>query len=149
MLEETLDEPAQVEPFEPSASASAPRVIVKNVVLCDTIRREDNGKHILIGVYSGSIAVPEFPVNLALGIWIRFDLPGTDEAKIDCQLLAGETVVGNIDAIPIRPGPSSLALCGIFAQMSEAGNLVLQFRQPGGEWETVESVIVALPATQH
>jgi hypothetical protein len=51
-----------------------PLITVKHVVVCDDIRREDNGKEILIGVYSGGIIVPQFPVPLALAC--RYSVAG-------------------------------------------------------------------------
>lgn len=118
-------------------------MLIKNVVICDDIRREDNGKNMLIGVYSGSIIVSGFPANLSLAAWIRFELAGVTPAKVDCRLLGNDdAVLGNIDQMTIQPGPSSLALCGITAQLKESGSLTLQFRQEGGEWETAEAAQV-------
>jgi hypothetical protein len=37
---------------------------INSVILCDDIRREDNGKDMLIGVYNGVIAVEKIPAFL-------------------------------------------------------------------------------------
>jgi hypothetical protein len=44
-------------------------------IVCDDIRREDNGKEIIIGVYSGSIVVPQFPATLLLSLWVGLEAP--------------------------------------------------------------------------
>ncbi|WP_135507511.1 DUF6941 family protein [Roseovarius aestuariivivens] len=45
-------------------------------IFCDDIRREDNGKLLIIGAYGGNIIVNKLPVQLRLSIWIRAtDLP--------------------------------------------------------------------------
>ena len=41
-----------------------PEFKVISIVICDDIRREQNKKHILIGVYSGTIIVGELPAVL-------------------------------------------------------------------------------------
>ena len=37
---------------------------IKHMIVCDEVRREDNGKRIIIGVYTNTILVPEFPFVL-------------------------------------------------------------------------------------
>ena len=41
---------------------TTPRLI--DVTLCDEIRREDNGKFLFIGVYTGHVLVPRLPFDL-------------------------------------------------------------------------------------
>ena len=36
-------------------SASEPRIRVRSLLVCEDIRREDNGKEMLLGVFSGII----------------------------------------------------------------------------------------------
>jgi Family of unknown function (DUF6941) len=42
----------------------AKRLHIRSVIICDDIRREDNGKELLIGVYSGVIIAPRLPAVL-------------------------------------------------------------------------------------
>jgi hypothetical protein len=46
-------------------------VDIKSAIICDDIRREDNGKMLFIGVYVGEILVAEFPIALRL-TWVLF-----------------------------------------------------------------------------
>lgn len=46
----------------------------KYTVVCDDIRREDNGKLMLIGVYSGNVVLPHVPFTLpSLAFFQTFD----------------------------------------------------------------------------
>lgn len=46
---------------------------MQNAVLCDDIRPErDTNKHILIGVFSGDLVVPEFPATLAPALYVEY-----------------------------------------------------------------------------
>ena len=45
----------------------------KAVILADEIRKEDNGKAIIIGVYSGDILFPSFPAQKKFGIWLEVE----------------------------------------------------------------------------
>lgn len=55
-----------------------------DAVFCDDIRQEDNGKHILIGVYPNDIMLPEFPIQVRLSLWarVRDVTPGTRKFRM-------------------------------------------------------------------
>lgn len=36
---------------------------LKHVILCDEIRQEDNGKMLVVGMYTGQVVVPTLPFN--------------------------------------------------------------------------------------
>jgi len=44
------------------------RINPLSAIFCDDIRREDNGKELLIGVYSGSLQVPILPAPVMLSV---------------------------------------------------------------------------------
>lgn len=46
-------------------------VDIRQVLVCDDIRREDNGKVLFIGTYVGSIQVLQFPATLRLCFWLQ------------------------------------------------------------------------------
>jgi hypothetical protein len=43
----------------------------RHAILCEDIRKEDNGKLILIGVYLSKVVVPEFPINIFLAEYVE------------------------------------------------------------------------------
>jgi len=55
-------------------------------LLCDDVRREDNGKELLVGVYSAGIVVNSVPNGLALMIWsqVKINEPGEYELRYRC-----------------------------------------------------------------
>jgi hypothetical protein len=77
----------------PEASTKAS---VIDVLVCDDIRTEDNGKPMLIGVYSGDILVPDFPANLVLALFIGIRLP-VGETAIEVKLSVGNRVGPEIE----------------------------------------------------
>lgn len=48
---------------------SAP-VKCEQLVLCEDIRREENGKFMLLGVFPEGIIFPSFPTKITLALWI-------------------------------------------------------------------------------
>jgi hypothetical protein len=65
-------------------------------IICDDVRREDNGKLLLLGMYLGTIAVPQLPTLLpsftVLSIF-ESDRPGTWSWKLAIQRLeSGKTI---------------------------------------------------------
>lgn len=59
---------------------------LRSLVICEDARREDNGKELLIGVFSGVIATKRFPVTLPKLV-IRI------EAMSDVANISGPTAV--------------------------------------------------------
>lgn len=49
---------------------------IRYAVLCDEARKEDNGKHFLIGVYGPDILVPAMPTTVGIAMVLAID---TDE----------------------------------------------------------------------
>lgn len=47
---------------------------IKAALMCDEVRREDNGKGLFIGVYQGDVTVKEFPAALRL-TWVLLAQP--------------------------------------------------------------------------
>jgi hypothetical protein len=88
---------------------------IRSVIICDDIRREDNGKEICIGVYAGIIITSRFPAVLAkLSVRMEFeDLPaGVHSVDIEVVDPRGNkvfSVSGEIEAPSIaEPGALSL-----------------------------------------
>ena len=63
---------------------------VSAVVLCDDIRLEQNNKHILIGVYNGTIVVQSFPTEFPVCWWIQALANQTGKFEFDIQLIKDE-----------------------------------------------------------
>lgn len=100
-----------------------------SAVLCDYVRKEENGKYILIGVYTGNILLSEFHKEIALSAFLQGSLtePKKDNQvsfryqldKKEVALLGGtisnpkdnSEVTFNIPPVVVRPeGPCALKL---------------------------------------
>lgn len=94
------------------------------VVFCDDIRREDNGKAILIGVYTGDLIPGVLPTNLPLSLWIDIrDVPlGHHNLVIKVELPGGEkiSVPGQLDVEEVDK-PITLMFVGMPAQINAPG----------------------------
>lgn len=55
----------------------------ETAILCDQVRREDNGKLILIGVYGGGVLLDSYPATLPLSAYVEGQVlePGIFEAE--------------------------------------------------------------------
>jgi hypothetical protein len=66
-----------------------------SVIVCDDIRREDNGKALLIGAYAGDILVPQFPAAVQLSFYVtgiaKNAAASIAEFRIQHTLQNGET----------------------------------------------------------
>jgi len=94
--------------------------------MCDDIRREDNGKLLLIGVYGQSIAVPQFPATLPSLVFfqgLESDRPGSWTVRMRLQHLdTGQKVMEGMGMINFRQpgaGANPIRLPGV------------QFQNPG------------------
>lgn len=118
------------------------------VVFCDDIRREDNGKAILIGVYTGDLIPSVLPVSLPLSFWI--DIRGMPLGRHNFTLLvelpAGETisVPGELD-VPEADKPITLMFVGIPAFLKEPGLIKVLVDISGTEVLAGQLTVTALP----
>jgi hypothetical protein len=114
----------------------------ETVVACDFIRQENNGKHILVGVYGVNIGVARFPVNMRLSWWIvvRPNRIGAHKAEFrilgprDAQLIAGQMDMNiketNKNAI--------LRLDNLPLQLQAEGELQFQIKFAEADWLTIK-----------
>lgn len=68
-------------------------VKIAYAILCDDVRREDNGKNIFIGVYANDIVFPSFPAVTTLRLVTRLLLPGPGQYLCEMRARYGETEV--------------------------------------------------------
>jgi hypothetical protein len=117
------------------------------VLVCDDVRREINGKEILIGVYSGgSILLQYFPTMINPVFWCQFIpmRPGkistsfrlTNESGVEFYQFGGELTAG------AAREPGSVAISGQPIQAHSEMRLVLQMKVGGSEWTTIQEVAI-------
>ncbi len=137
-----------------AAGATATQLRLLNAVFCEDIRHEDNGKDILIGVYSDVMAPSRCPVDLRLSLWIQYHAKQTGDLEVRLRLRFGDASQEPPEARVLvsiaEPGEVTLALRGMPVSIDDSGVLVLEHRLPGEDWAEIarKRVICADPATE-
>lgn len=116
-------------------------------IVCDDIRREDNGKFFLIGVYPEVIMLNTFPAQIVLGLWLQcrvqifskitleFEIRGNalQETLAFSLEVDDETRFGEMQDIP-------LIVKLLFSFKSEGG-FTIYYRPKGEEeWQVAQSM---------
>jgi Family of unknown function (DUF6941) len=122
---------------------------ILHALVCDDARREDNGKDILIGVYSSDIRVTRFPITLRLVLWLQAMIKSTDPVKLELQVLGpnnAQLATANIELEVPRPDSvGSIPLGPMSVQIQSEGALVFKMRDASeSTWEQILSMPVAL-----
>ena len=117
---------------------------IVSVIICDDIRTEQNGKHILIGVYGGDIVVSELPVTLPLAFWIEFLPKRAGEFRFDLRMevpgSAPSLELNGIGATTTNLDPGSMVLAPRPYVIQAEGRLQLQLRSSSvGRWKTFKA----------
>lgn len=124
----------------------------KHVIMCDDVRREDNGKFIIIGMYTPDLAVPQIPFimpTISFFAWLESDRPGSFPFRMRLENLeSGQALTEGM-------GMMQFAQQGVGVTLIRFGGV--QFTRPGahvfsisveGQSErllTQFSVILAIP----
>ena len=122
-------------------------------LFCDTIRREDTGKIIFVGVYTQGLAVPSFPFDAAFSVYMHGKFIGTGSTNFEIRIVR-QTSGEIIHSIIARSAPllnlapdlkfeimTSLLGCPV----SQPETVLAQMKCEGNEWETFGSLKISLP----
>ncbi len=119
------------------------------VILCDDVRVENNGKHILIGVYSGDIYVSEFAFQLPLRLWINVT-PKEVGKQYQLELRSSFSGKGfahaKISFDAKGAGDVGFALPPFVINGTEEGEIVVEVEQDG-HWQVILRKKVLKPPT--
>jgi hypothetical protein len=121
-------------------SSDLASINIVHAIACDDIRQETTGKFILIGVYSGNLGLPFFPSQIALGFWMlarpskegdyhvqfRVEVPGETQGISGTMLVHVREKEDTALVMPPMPIP-----------LESPGEIVLQYREGDGLWNTV------------
>lgn len=128
------------------------RIKPVSVLFCDEVRREDNGKHILIGVYQASILVTRFPATLALAMHVSFEAQQLGDISLELELRGPLGASGiefgiNINEETIFPRLAGFTLPRLPVEVPEPTDLTVALKQPGQDWEIIGAISVRLRET--
>lgn len=126
-------------------------------LLADQVRREDNGKALIIGVYTGDVVLAAIPSDLSLAVWLELEFSDTSlVSKLDMELrlrIVGDDKSSDFETRRMyhiaredagtnkKPAKgkvkSVLVINGIPAQFRQEGKIEISMRSAGGRWKTV------------
>ncbi|TIP70339.1 MAG: hypothetical protein E5X53_28280 [Mesorhizobium sp.] len=98
------------------------------VILCDDVRKEITGKDILIGVYSGTINVPAYPVVVPASLWIELepDAAGTILFRVRMESPSGNPPVEiNTNIEVIEKSTAVFVVTGVPLSLERDGEIVV------------------------
>ena len=67
-----------------------------SVIMCEDIRREDNGKLILIGVYSSNVMLQTIPGTFVLRPFVNFQASRLGSMRLDFEFRIGDRMVAEV-----------------------------------------------------
>lgn len=126
----------------PGMTDKEPKLTLSSVILCDDVRREDNGKDILIGVYTGDVLVPKFPISMSICLWLLMKTKGMGDFERSVRVLdpAGKIIAAGQFRATIgekEEGFASFALTKMPLNIQSTGEIKFQWKSPGGRWKTL------------
>lgn len=118
---------------------------ITTVVLCEDIRREVNGKDILIGVYGGNIEVAHFPATISIAYWMNMVPAAIGDLSISFRVsLLGKKPFGlTLKGHANSTDESSLSLPSIVVEVEEKNTLILEMKTSEG-WKKIKEKHVCL-----
>jgi hypothetical protein len=130
-------------------------MLVRFAILCDDVRKEDNGKGMLIGVYSGQIVLPSVPALMKFTYWVDGSVTSTEtesvEFKIDILDDKGTSKNTGLSTIEVVPDGISTTAIGVLSgaiPIIEPGSLVLSYKVDGNWQEILAKKVLVLAPTE-
>ena len=123
---------------------------IDSALICDMMRREDTGKDILIGIYTGSINLQSLPAKLSLTFWLVTEALSEGKTEFVMRFRGPhELIVVQTPPIPISIEPDSPLLSGSITIVSDvtlqiAGDYFVEILYTGGsgQWEVIKKAAV-------
>ncbi|MFO1113035.1 MAG: hypothetical protein U1E38_01205 [Rhodospirillales bacterium] len=119
-------------------------------IVCEDIRREDNGKLILIGVFARDIGISNFPASLVLALCVSMEVDEPGDFEIEFQFLFRDeiSIQGKTSITINDPGLGMIVIPRFpIENITGEGGISFRFRQAGSEWQTVASLPIVSRAS--
>ena len=128
-------------------------ITAKYILLCDEMRIENNGKLILLGVYTPDMSVPQLPFvlpSLTFVIALESDRPGNVQVRFAIQLLdSGQNIAEGMGAAGFpKPGLGIMPVQLRNLQLQSAGTYVFSLTLEGQRDPITHSFNVILAPPQ-
>jgi hypothetical protein len=113
---------------------------IQAIILCDDVRREDNGKILVIGMYVGDVLIRQFPTALRLTWLLMGKITSTEnpavEFKVDFNRDASSprSMAATVSLVQSQDPSTMLVISGIPIEAQEPTSVVLSVKD-GTEWK--------------
>ena len=118
---------------------------IEAAVVCDDLRVENTGKHILIGVYVGVIGLLSLPTQLTLTWWIETAPPSADKIDGQMKIVHSDGAVlaqGNFSIVVEPDKASIITLQKVPVQIQSFGEIALMFKIGSDDWVPIRKIKV-------
>jgi hypothetical protein len=116
---------------------------ILHAIACDDIRQEVTGKYILIGVYSGKLAVQFFPASVVLGFFVLARPTNKGDYDVELRIVGpeGKEMTSGHMMVHVQDiGDTALAIPPTPIHLTSPCQIILQYREGDGCWETICTV---------
>ena len=80
-------------------------IAIPTAIVCDDIRREDNGKEFLVGVYSADIIPMAMPVVFGLSFWVPIEVKRQGNTNVNFRIKGVDGgVLHQLPPLPVKIG---------------------------------------------
>jgi hypothetical protein len=133
-----------------------PRFNYLTALACEDIRREDNGKLIVVGAFASNIQFASFPAVAVLAFLVVAEAAEMGERHTKFQLLLDDAPIaqGSAAYAPDRPGRQLLRTPAIDIRFEKPSLLTFQVvdadaaGNPLGDWVTLLTLPIELPVNR-
>ncbi len=116
---------------------TASKINIDFALICDEVRREDNGKLLIIGLYAYDIIVRNFPVDLALTVVVSVNVDAPIETDFELKISHDGKLMSDMKG-RFRVEKSSITgFPKLTLHISDPGELQFEMRFGDGEWRTI------------
>ncbi len=109
-------------------------VISGHAIFCDDLRLEVTGKQIFVGVYTGDMMVPSFPIDVVISVWARIYGLNEGEHTFVARIYHDdeEKVIEGGGRIDDENRPLVMAFPGSILHVRSAGKIKFDISFDGG-----------------
>ena len=116
---------------------------IHNAIVCDSVRKEDNGKLLFIGVYPSDILVATYPQIVQLTFWMQFSTDEKTEIEIEFRVKKDRETINKGSGKVIAMGrqqPSVVTFPPTDINIDRECDLYFQLRLENEKWKTAKKI---------
>ena len=118
---------------------------IHNAIICDQVRKEDTGKHLLLGVYPTDILVSDFPATIILVLWMQLHMDRNGQFDVEFQIRKDRKTISRYKAtMSVKDYliPQTFALPPAPINIDGECTLSFQIREKNKRWKMVKKIPV-------